>query len=153
MVFYFKYTVFWVTVSRVTVVTVIRVLYEILKIVSLYILQYFYIFIHTTISKMLRRVHQNHKWLVIGIQMQGNLDFWSCSDSANHMRFHALLKISVEIVILYVGLVPGWNYSFWILGQECGRISSTICHFIKFLLTEKLFLGNMVLLRLGFRIW
>lgn len=111
MIFYFKCTVFSVTVSRVTVITVIWVLYETLKIFNLYILHYFYIFIYTTISKIVRRVHQIHKWLVIGIQMQGNHNFWSGTDNANHMRFHVLLKSSVEIVILYLGLVPCWNYS------------------------------------------
>lgn len=49
------------------------------------------------------------KWLAIGIQMQGHHDF--CSGNANHIRFHTLLKNSMEFVFLYLGLVPGWNYS------------------------------------------
>jgi len=46
-----------------------------------------------------------------GFQMQGSHNFRSGSDNANHLRFHALLKISVEVLILYLALVPGGNCS------------------------------------------
>lgn len=156
MVFYFKYTVFWETVSRVTVITVTWVLYK-LKIVNLIL--HTSLFIYTTISKVVRRGHQICKWMVICIQTQGNHDFWSGSDKANHMRFHALLESSVQIVILYLVLVPGWKYSLvtWriisvLLARNTGEYHSQFATSLNYIWWKKIFPGNMILLRFSLRI-